>query len=427
MRMWRIILLALGGLRRTPFRVSLTALGVTIASGALVCMVAFALGVQKQAETPFKSLGLANVILVKPAEGDGSPVLDDAALKGMEALPGVKLAYPDLRVSGIKVRRGDKDVTVRAMGLPREVSMLDAAGEMLTAGEYFGLEEKPEAIVASGLARDLGFAKPKDAVGATIQIEAAGLTPGAEATFTFKRKDLEVTVVGVYAAPPMAPKRVSRVVLLPVDVMAQIPGIRLASAVDRLRAGGDSANAGYSRATVRVRRFTDLKPVEDSIKAMGFETRTLLSRLEKLRAFFVFVDVLLVAVGTVALVVAGLGIINTLLISVLERTQEIGICKAVGASDGDLVVLFLTEAGIIGFLGGFGGLALGRAVAWVLEIAANVYARSQEITAHLELFAFPFWLLAATLLFSVGLSVLAGVYPALRAARTDPIQALRRE
>ena len=138
-------------------------------------------------------------------------------------------------------------------------------------------------------------------------------------------------------------------------------------------------------------------------------------------------DVLLASVGTVALVVAGLGIINTLLISVLERYQEIGICKAIGASDGDLVVLFLTEAGIIGLLGGVGGLLLGRVVSWLLEMGVNAYARSQGLTAHLDLFAFPLWLLAATVLFAVVISVLAGVYPALRAARVDPIQALRRE
>ena len=146
-----------------------------------------------------------------------------------------------------------------------------------------------------------------------------------------------------------------------------------------------------------------------------------------MRTFFVFMDVLLAAVGTVALVVAGLGIVNTLLMSVLERYQEIGIYKAIGASDGDLVVLFLTEAGIIGVLGGLGGLVLGRAVSWGLEIAVNVYARTQGVTEHLALFAFPIWLLVATVVFAVTVSVLAGVYPAIRAARVDPIQALRRE
>ena len=143
--------------------------------------------------------------------------------------------------------------------------------------------------------------------------------------------------------------------------------------------------------------------------------------------FLIFLQVLLGAVGTVALVVAALGIINTLLMTVLERHQEIGICKAIGASDGDLLVLFLTEAGILGLLGGLGGLLLGRIVSSILEIVINAYARSQGVSEAVNIFSFPFWLLAGTTLFAVMVSVLAGVWPALRAARLDPIRALHED
>jgi len=429
------MLLALGGLRRTRFRVGLTALGVTIASGALVSMVAFALGIQAQAEAPFKALGLINVIRISPEKDADAAALDDEALTRIEALPGVEVAYPDFHVRGIEVAHGDKDATVMAVGVPRQVPLVGTADDLIVAGEYFTPGDAPEAILAVPLARELGFETPEAAVGATVTLNASGLVPDDAETFTFERKDLTVTIAGVYALPSMMPGRMGRVVLLPVDVMKDIPGIRAAPALDRLKDGGDPAKAGYRRATVRVHRHTDLAPVEEAIQAMGFRaiqamgfrTRTLLSRLEKMRTFFVVIDVLLAAVGTVALVVAGLGIINTLLISVLERTQEIGICKAIGASDGDLVVLFLTEAGIIGLLGGVGGIVLGRAVSWLLELAVNAYARGQGLTTHLDLFAFPLWLLAATAFFSVAVSVLAGVYPAFRAARVDPIQALRRE
>ncbi len=430
MRIWKIVLLALGSLRRTPLRAALTSLGVTIASGALVSMVAFALGIQEQAETPFKTLGLLNVIQVSSKNdeaSDDAPVLDDDALKRMESLPGVLVASPDFHMSGIKVTCGEKTETVMAIGLPRHVPDLGVTEEFFVAGDYFGPGEDPEAILGKRLARDLGFDSPGDAVGASLTLEASGLSPGETATFTFLREEFTVKVVGVYEVPNMMPGLMGRAVILPVELMKEIPGVRFASALDRLKAGRDSANAGYSKATVRVGHHSDLDPVEKAIQEMGFETRTLLSQLEEMRTFFVFMDVLLAAVGTVALVVAGLGIINTLLMSVLERYQEIGIYKAIGASDGDLAVLFLTEAGIIGLLGGIGGLVLGRAVSWALEIAVNVYARSQGVEAHLDVFAFPFWLLAATVLFSVLISVLSGVYPALRAARVDPIQALRRE
>ena len=87
----------------------------------------------------------------------------------------------------------------------------------------------------------------------------------------------------------------------------------------------------------------------------------------------------------------------------------------------------VNDAGGQAVLGGLGGLVLGRVVSWILEIGVNAYARTQDVTVQLDLFAFPLWLLAATVLFSIVVSVLAGVYPALRAARVDPIKALRRE
>jgi len=430
MRTLRIILLALGGLRRTPVRVGLTTLGVMIASAALVAMVAFALGIQQQAETPFRALGLMNVIRVMSKKADGSaagPVLDDAALARMEGLPGVEVAYPDFRIRDIRLTRGAKSAKALALGLPRDVPLPGTAGDMLVAGDYFSPGTAPEAILGRQVTRELGFDSPKAAIGATVTVAASGLSAGEAKIFTFERKDLAVTVVGVYDLPTLVAERMSHAILLPVDLMRQIPAVRSEPALDRLRLGLDPAKAGYAEAMVRVRRHTDVAPVDKAIQAMGFTTRTLLSRLEEMQTFFIFIDVLLAAVGTVALIVAGLGIINTLLISVLERYQEIGICKAIGASDGDLMVLFLTEAGIIGLLGALGGLLLGRAMCWLLEIAVNAYARTHGVSAHLNVFAFPFWLLGATVVFAAAISVLAGVYPALRAARVDPIRALRRE
>jgi putative ABC transport system permease protein len=430
MRTWRMICLALGGLRRTPLRVALTCLGVTIACGALVSMVGFALGFQLQAETPFEKLGLLNnieVSLPKDEPSDDPPLLDDQALDRMGALPGVTLAYPDFRVSDVQITRGEHTQTALAVGLPRETGLLGLMDDVLVAGDFFSAGDQPQAVVGQRLTRDLGFDSPDDAVGAAVTLEVTGLSPDDDADFTFQRRKLTVTIVGVSAFPRMGPRFLPRGVLLPIELMKDLPGTRFSAAMDRLRAGQEGGPIGYRKAVVRVGHPRDLARVEQEIQAMGFRTRTLLGRLEEMRTFFVFLDVLLAAVGTVALVVAGLGIVNTLLMSVLERYQEIGIYKAIGASDGDLLVLFLTEASIIGFVGGLGGLALGRAVSWLLQIAVNNYARSQGVTADLSLFAFPLWLLLGAVLFSITIAVLAGVYPALRAARVDPIRALRAE
>ena len=433
-RTWWIARLALGGLRRTPLRVGLTALGVAIASGALVSMVAFALGLQRAAETPFEVLGLLNNIEISPKKDEPSDdlpdkpaVLDDAALKQIEALPGVAAAYPDFRIAGVKLTRGDKTKSGMAIGLPPEAALFGSTADLLVAGRFFNTADQAEAVLGERLVRDLGFDSPDDAIGAEVTLEASGLVPGEAESFTFQQQELTITIVGVYSLSQMVPQLGRGGVVLPVELIKDIPGARFAPNFRHLRSGGDFTRDGYSSATVRVKQFSDLAPVEKAIEQMGFKTRTLLSQLEKMRAFFVFMDVLLAALGTVALVVAGLGIVNTLLMSVLERYQEIGISKAIGASDGDVAVLFLTEAGVIGLIGGLAGLVLGWVVAWALEIAINVYAQSQEVTAHLNVFAFPLWLLVSAVLFSVAVSVAAGLFPAIRAARIDPIRALRGE
>jgi len=430
MRTMKIAGLAVEGVGRTPLRLTLTALGVTIASGALVTMVAFALGLQRQVETPFRVLALLNNIQVSPkddADSEKAPPLDDAALAQMAQLPGVAAAYPDIQLRGLKIRCGEKTEMVFAVGIPREAGLFGVAQEILIAGSFFSQQSEPETMMSAPLAGALGFDPPETAVGTSITLEASGLSPEGGQSFAFQRKSLAVTIVGVFEPPVIMAGPAQRSILLPVELMKEIPGVRFESALNRLRTGARAAPVGYSKATVRVRDPADLASVEPQIQAMGFRTRTVVSQLRGMQTFFFFLQVLLASIGTVALVIAALGIVNTLLIAVLERYQEIGIYKAIGASDGDIFTLFLTEAGIVGLLGGLGGLALGWLVSLGLEAAANAYARSHGTTEHLALFAFPFWLLAGTVLFAMLVSVLAGVYPALRAARVDPIRALRRE
>jgi len=428
MRALKIAGLALNGLRRSPLRVTLTTLGVTFATGALVTMVALAVGVQRQVETPFRALALLNNIQVKPEEpvgGNKPPRLDDEALARLEKLPGVAMAYPDSHVKGIKVRYRGKEATAIGVAMPREAALVNMADEILVAGHFFDAGNEPQAILGMQVVAGLGFKTPQEAIGARITIEAAVLTSEEGSDISVGQKTLAADIVGVYEAPPVMPKTANQGIFLPVELMKEIHGRDLESALNRLKAGGNPMAAEYTSVTVRVRDPGDLDHVEKDIRSMGFHTQTILSKLQDMRRFFLAIQLLLAVVGSIALAIAALGIVNTLLMAVLERYQEIGVCKAIGASDGDLFVLFLTEAGIIGIVGGATGVAIGWLMSCGMEAAATAYAHRHDISGRLNLFAFPGWLLAASIAFAVVVSVVAGIYPALRAARVDPIRALR--
>ena len=459
MRAWWIMLLALGGLWRRPLRALLTILGVTIAAGSLFSMVGFALGLQRQAEAPFEKLDLLKNIEVRlksdrpeiedpddpdspppddQEDSDASPdgeqgkeqqqqlVLDDELLAKIQQMPDVAVAYPQFRLGNLEVRHGEKKQRCMAIGAPREVGLVDFGVELLVAGQFFDLGAgEPQVLLSTAVVEKLGFETPKAAVGHDVTLEASGLARRDDDAFEYRTKEVTATIVGVYEPPTPAIGPLARTVLLPVDIMKDIPGVAFGTGGPHR--GSNLPPRGYARAIVRVEHPSDLLRVENRLKEMGLRTQTAVGRLDELRTFFVFLDVLLAAVGTVALVVAALGIINTLLMSVLERYQEIGTYKAVGASDGDVVVLFLTEAVLLGFFGGLGGLALGRVVSWGLDIGINMYARNQGVDAPLVFFNFPLWLSLATVAFATLIAIIAGVWPALRAARIDPIRALRGE
>jgi putative ABC transport system permease protein len=426
MRLWELFRLALGGVRRTPLRVILTALGVAIATGALVSMVGFALGIQTRAEEPFQRLELLNRIDVLPSAA-AAAALDDEAVARIAALPGVVVAYPELSLERAEIVHGAHVQKTSATGLPREAGRLRFLQQEIVAGRFFTAGAEPEVILGSRLAKDLGFTTPAEAVGQTLTFRAKGLVPAAGQTFTLSERAVPVTVVGVWNPPGGRLGYTADGLVLPLDLICTMPGLHAESALERLLHSRTRATAGYERVVVRVERPRDLFEVEGRIQEDGWKTETFLGRIKEMRTFFVLIDLVLTAVGGVALTVAGLGIVNTQLMAVLERYREIGTYKALGASDGDVRWLFLAEAVLVGFSGGLGGLALGRVVSWVIEIVVNALARRHGIDEPIVAFEFPLGLLLGTVGFAVVISMLGGVYPASRAARVDPVRALRGE
>src|SRR4029077_6803859 len=147
---------------------------------------------------------------------------------------------------------------------------------------------------------------------------------------------------------------------------------------------------------------------------------------KSLRIFFSVFDLLLGLFSSLALAVATLGIVNTLVMAVLERRREIGVLKALGAADGDVKQLFFFEAGVMGLVGGILGLFLGGLLGRSPHFGPLLYLHRQNLPG-VDIFSVPWWLVLFAIGFAIFVSLVAGLYPASRAARLNPVEALRYE
>src|SRR5438045_5907972 len=160
---------------------------------------------------------------------------------------------------------------------------------------------------------------------------------------------------------------------------------------------GFNKQPSYSTISVRIRNPKQVETVEQAIKKLGFNTFSILDATRSLRQFFAVLDLFLGIFGSLALAVASIGIVNTLVMAILERRREIGVMKAIGASDRDVKTLFFAEAGATVVLGGVVGASLGWAIGQVINFGTNIWLKSQSFPPD-HFWAVPWWLVAVAIL-----------------------------
>lgn len=184
---------------------------------------------------------------------------------------------------------------------------------------------------------------------------------------------------------------------------------------------------GYFSATVKVSSSSMTEEVADTIEAMGFVTTTTQDLISAVNDMLKVVQVSLSSFGIIALVVATLGIANTMVMAIYERTREIGIMKAIGASKATIRWMFLVESSLIGFLGGISGVAIGVALTPLGNALIGNYLSDAGISSGGRLFVLPVWLVFATIGVAILIATIAGLYPAQKASKLDPIKAIKYE
>lgn len=190
-----------------------------------------------------------------------------------------------------------------------------------------------------------------------------------------------------------------------------------------------AGDTGYQNAEVRVADVSQIENIKEEIKKRGFRAWSFTNQVEEIRRVFLIVNSALALIGGISLLVASFGISNTMIMSIRERTREIGVMKAIGGSDGEIMRIFFVEASLIGLTGGVLGVIGGWSIDRVANTLANrwILRQAGQTIRHIEFFSIPWYLSSGAILFALLISLIAAIYPAMRAARVDPIKALRYE
>ena len=454
MKLYDSIELAARNLRESVLRNSLTTLGIAVGVASLVAMLSLGVGLQRMTARRLKSSGLFDTVVVtsrrdlrsfnREQEMNGptaaeSPDLDEAARRKIESVSGVVEAYPELRFI-TELRYEEKPHLTMVGGMA--FSSKDSDGFEGLQGRFFSAEEAREAILQKGFAAELLGKTPtrgpdefsvadvaKPLLGKQIVMRYVERSSSAEnkdsASYSVVSHELPLTIVGVTDLDPDSVRGPARARLFIPEKLLE--GLHVMQAYDyRDSTRATSSEPAYTTVIARVSGATKVDSVEQAIKKMGFNTFSILDANKGLQRLFKILDLFLGIFGSLALTVASIGIVNTLVMAILERRREIGIMKAVGASDQDVRGLFFAEAGAMGFLGGIFGVALGWVIGRVINFGTNVYLSRQGFPPE-QIWAVPWWLIAFALGVAFLVSLVSGLYPASRAAKLDPVQALRYE
>jgi ABC-type antimicrobial peptide transport system permease subunit len=479
-----LLKLAFRNLREAKLRATLTSMGVIVGVAVIVTMVSFGLGLQRNLLSRFKALDLFSEMSVYGKAvsaameqransgrrgGDRPPgprvpendaptrTLDDAAIAEIAKIPGVLYVEPAVFFT-VQARVNGKANGESVGGC--NVPNLSARFNEFEAGQMISSADADEAVVSFNFVQNAGFATAGDAIGKTIEFlvpanegkeeEASdapsffGLPLGGEDT-TQNQSGVAVgrsfRIVGVLKETKLnGGPGPSRGLMPTADINIPIAAARkwsldhtgeqtkvLMALARQSGAIGEGESPGYFSAVVRVTDPVALADVRNKLKQMGLGSFSIVDQLDQIRTVFLITNSVLGLLGGISLLVASFGIANTMIMSILERTREIGIMKAIGAEDREIKLIFFFEAAVIGAIGG----VIGSGAAWLIDVVANRLAYrfilKPQGASFVDFFHLPPWLWLGAILFALSVSILAALYPAARAARIDPVRALRHD
>ena len=444
MRTIDLLRLIFDNLRRQKGRVALTAFGVVIGTASIVILVSLANGMQAAAIGQFASSGTLTSINVYQGDmgmGYGGPMaaaapattgnsansrkglLTNSSIAQIAAIPGVEQVIPRISLEASAViKTGNLENGAYVLGL----GVADTQKLNVKIANGSGTLQKGTAIMGGWLVKNFYNPRPKpgvenipqtaDVLGKRIRLVLSRYTAEGEV-----KKTVELTIVGITQ-----------------EVMSEYDSAFLVSMSDveswNEWARGKRINRnleGYPEVLVKANSMDTVLPIAEKIQKMGYRSQSPMSFIKQIQNTFTVLQLVVGSIGAISLLVAAIGIANTMTMAILERTREIGLMKAIGATNRDILGIFLGEAASIGFVGGTLGVAFGWGLGQAFNgIFAAAFAGLFPMPTNgspIQLVNTPLWLIIFSITFSTIIGLLSGLYPSIRAAMMQPVVALKYE
>ncbi|MEP6753268.1 MAG: ATP-binding cassette domain-containing protein [Candidatus Dormiibacterota bacterium] len=418
---WRDTLkVGLGSAGRRPLRTALTTTGVAIGIAAMSLIVALAGGLQSALSTPALAKSQLHQVVVYPSVEGSAAAFDAGTLVTLAGQQHVSAAWGQTAMSGT-FAGGPVDASGTSGGALVSLPPRNQASSNVTlsAGRLPATDAAPEILLTDTEAVALGFGNPVTALNMPVRFSALygilGL-PGQQKNPAANHVPISLTVVGIIASR-----------FMPAGVAGGMVPYTLSGEYWMQLARANGWRGGqFSSITLLADSGSAVSALRDGVASLGFQTQTFGDQFRGFEDLLSRLRLALLGLAIVALLLACLGIANTMYTAVLERTKEIGVIKALGARSRDVLLLFVAEAAVIGLAGGLIGTVIAVLLARVGNAAVD--RLTQGVAAGgLDVFRTDAWVVVAALVLAVLLSTVSGLLPAVRAALQDPVKALRYE
>lgn len=418
---------------RRKLRTFLTILGVVIGTSSIVVMLSLGFGMSKGFEDQIAQWGSLTTINVhkgwgEPMRGKKEVELNDKSVATFKAMNNVIAVSPLLETYGAIIN-GKYIANVPIRGIDPD-SMENFGFE---AAEGRLLNKNDELMVVFGGGMQHNFNDPKarvwrepkinlmkDRMSLTLDPNYGWSSPGEKKP---NYKEYKIKTAGVLTEGDW---ETSYGVYMPITEVQKLIKEK-EKAENRKPEPGRKKETGYNRVNVKVNDAKNVKAIQDAIKEMGYEAYSLNDELEYAKKQAGLIQAVLGGIGAVSLLVAAIGITNTMVMSIYERTREIGVMKVIGASLKDIRRLFLFESALIGFGGGLFGIGFSYLMSFIVNKFSDKFGPALGMYGATKISIIPFWLILAAMGFSSLIGVISGYFPARRAMNLSALEAIKTE